>query len=59
LHLLPQYRVPPKQWVTITADYINGTAYLYIKSQLMGWWPESDCSMNWYLKGENATSPVF
>lgn len=57
LHQLPQYRVPHEQWVIITADYINGTAYLYVNGQLIGWWPESDCSLNWYLKGENATSP--
>jgi hypothetical protein len=21
------------------------------------WWPESDCSLNWYLRGENTTAP--
>lgn len=57
LHLLPHYRVPHEQWVIITADYINGTVYLYVNGQFIGWWPESDCSLNWYLKGENATSP--
>jgi hypothetical protein len=57
LHLLPGYRVPHDEWTVVTADYINGTAYLYVDKQLIGWWPESDCSLNWYLKGENATSP--
>jgi len=56
LHLLPQYAVQ-NTWTTITADYINGTVHLYVDGQKIGWWPESDCSLNWYLKGENATSP--
>lgn len=38
-------------------DYINGTVQVYVDGQPGGWWPESDCSLNWYLKGENATSP--
>jgi hypothetical protein len=57
LHLLPDYSVPHEDWTLVTADYINGTAHLYIDGQEIGWWPESDCSLNWYLKGENATSP--
>ncbi len=57
LHLLPGYRVPHNGWTIITADYINGTVHLYVDGQAVGWWPESDCSLNWYLKGENATSP--
>lgn len=57
LHRLPGYSVPHKQWTIVTADYINGTVHLYIDGQEIGWWPESDCSLNWYLKGENATSP--
>ena len=57
LHLLPGYSVPHEQWTTITADYINGTVHLNADGQEIGWWPESDCSLNWYLKGENATSP--
>jgi hypothetical protein len=56
LHLLPQYGIRDT-WTTITADYINGTVHLYADGQEIGWWPESDCSLNWYLKGENATSP--
>ncbi len=56
LHLLPQYSIKDT-WTTITADYINGTVHLYVDGQKIGWWPESDCSLNWYLKGENATSP--
>jgi hypothetical protein len=57
LHRLPGYSVPYNDWTTITADYINGTVHLYLDGQEIGWWPESDCSLNWYLKGENATSP--
>lgn len=57
LHLLPGYGVPHEVWTTVTADYINGTVHLYIDGQKIGWWPESDCSLNWFLKGENATSP--
>ena len=57
LHLLPGYHVPHETWTLITADYINGTVHLYVDGQQVGWWPESDCSLNWYLKGENATSP--
>jgi hypothetical protein len=57
LHNLPGYRVPHEGWTLVTADYINGTVHLYIDGQEIGWWPESDCSLNWYLKGENATSP--
>ncbi len=56
LHLLPQYKIKDT-WATINADYINGTVHLYANGQPIGWWPESDCSLNWYLKGENATSP--
>jgi hypothetical protein len=56
LHLLPQYSVQDT-WTTINADYINGTVHLYVDGNKIGWWPESDCSLNWYLKGENATSP--
>jgi hypothetical protein len=57
LHLLPGYNVPHNEWTIVTADYINGTVQLYVDGQAVGWWPESDCSLNWYLKGENATSP--
>lgn len=57
LHLLDDYAVPHEDWTLVTVDYINGTAYLYIDGQKIGWWPESDCSLNWYLKGENATTP--
>jgi hypothetical protein len=57
LHNLPDYTVPHDGWTLVTADYINGTVHLYIDGQEIGWWPESDCSLNWYLKGENATSP--
>jgi hypothetical protein len=57
LHLLPDYSVPHEGWTLVTADYINGTVHLHIDGQEIGWWPESDCSLNWYLKGENATSP--
>lgn len=57
LHRLPGYRVPHNEWLIVTADYINGTVHLYVDGQKVGWWPESDCSLNWYLKGENATSP--
>jgi hypothetical protein len=57
LHRLPGYAVPHESWTLVTADYINGTVHLYINGQEIGWWPESDCSLNWYLKGENATSP--
>lgn len=57
LHLLPGYAVPYNEWTMVTADYINGTVHLYLDGQKIGWWPESDCSLNWYLKGENATSP--
>jgi hypothetical protein len=56
LHRLPQYSVQDT-WTTINADYINGTVHLYVDGNKIGWWPESDCSLNWYLKGENATSP--
>jgi len=56
LHRLPEYPVQDT-WTTITADYINGTVHLYVDGQKIGWWPESDCSLNWYLKGQNATSP--
>lgn len=57
LHRLPGYSVPHNDWTTVTADYINGTVHLYVDGHKVGWWPESDCSMNWYLKGENAASP--
>ncbi len=57
LHRLPGYHVPHNDWMIVTADYINGTVHLYVDGQQVGWWPESDCSLNWYLKGENATSP--
>lgn len=57
LHRLPGYSVPHNEWTIVTADYINGTVHLYVDGQKVGWWPESDCSLNWYLKGENATSP--
>lgn len=57
LHRLPGYSVPHNEWTVVTADYINGTVHLYVDGQKVGWWPESDCSLNWYLKGENATSP--
>jgi len=57
LHQLPGYSVPHNDWTIVTADYINGTVHLYVDGQKVGWWPESDCSLNWYLKGENATSP--
>jgi hypothetical protein len=57
LHHLPGYTVPHEGWTLVTADYINGTVRLYIDGQEIGWWPESDCSLNWYLEGENATSP--
>jgi len=57
LHRLPGYAVPHEGWTLVTADYINGTVHLYVDGQEVGWWPESDCSLNWYLKGENATSP--
>lgn len=57
LHLLPGYSVPHNEWTIVTADYINGTVHLFVDGQKVGWWPESDCSLNWYLKGENATSP--
>lgn len=57
LHRLPGYSVSHNEWTIVTADYINGTVHLYVDGQKVGWWPESDCSLNWYLKGENATSP--
>jgi hypothetical protein len=57
LHRLPGYSVPHEAWTIVTADYVNGTVHLYVDGQKVGWWPESDCSLNWYLKGENATSP--
>jgi hypothetical protein len=57
LHRLPDYAVPHEGWTLVTADFINGTAHLYVDDQEIGWWPESDCSLNWYLKGENATTP--
>jgi hypothetical protein len=57
LHRLPGYRIPHEDWTLVAADYVNGTAHLYIDGQEIGWWPESDCSLNWYLKGENATRP--
>lgn len=57
LHRLPGYAVPHESWTIVTADYINGTVHLYVDGQKVGWWPESDCSLNWYLKGQNATSP--
>ncbi len=57
LHQLPEYAVPYEDWAIVTADYLNGTVHLYIDGEEIGWWPESDCSLNWYLKGENATSP--
>jgi hypothetical protein len=57
LHRLPGYSVPHNEWMTITADYVNGTVHLYVDGQKVGWWPKSDCSLNWYLKGENATAP--
>jgi hypothetical protein len=57
LHRLPGYSVPHNEWTIVTADYVNGTVHLYVDGQKVGWWPESDCSLNWYLKGENATSP--
>jgi hypothetical protein len=57
LHNLPAYTMPHEEWVLMTADYVNGTVHLHIDGQEIGWWPESDCSLNWYLKGENATSP--
>jgi hypothetical protein len=56
LHLLPEFGVQDS-WATVNADYINGTVYLYVDGHKIGWWPESDCSLNWYLKGENATAP--
>ncbi|GAB4427695.1 MAG: hypothetical protein Kow0031_07790 [Anaerolineae bacterium] len=56
LHRLPQYGIRDT-WTIVTADYINGTVHLYVDGQKIGWWPESDCSLNWYLQGENATSP--
>lgn len=57
LERLPDYSIPHEDWTLVTADYVNGTVQLYIDGQEIGWWPESDCSLNWYLKGENATSP--
>jgi hypothetical protein len=57
LHQLPGYNVPHNDWTLVTADYVNGTVHLYVDGQKVGWWLESDCSLNWYLKGENATSP--
>lgn len=57
LHQLPAYQLPYEQWTIVTADYVNGTVHLYLDGQEIGWWPESDCSLNWYLLGENATSP--
>ncbi len=57
LHLLPEYAALGDMETIVTADYINGTVFLYVDGQLIGWWPESDCSLNWYLRGENATSP--
>ncbi len=57
LHRLPGYAVPHEGWTIVTADYLNGTVHLYVDGQKVGWWPESDCSLNWYLKGQNATSP--
>ncbi len=59
LHRLPEFQSAPSQgaWAIINADYINGTVHLYANGQKIGWWPESDCSLNWYLKGQNATSP--
>jgi hypothetical protein len=57
LHLLPGYAVPNETWTLVTADYINGTVHLYVDGQEVGWWPQSDCDLNWYLRGENATSP--
>lgn len=56
LHRLPDFPVQNTTAI-VTADYINGTVHLYVNGQKIGWWPESDCSLNWYLKGENATSP--
>jgi hypothetical protein len=57
LHLLPAYAVPHEAWTLVTADYINGTVHVYVDGQKVGWWPQSDCDLNWYLRGENATSP--
>ena len=57
LHLLPDYALPHEAWTLITADYINGTVHLYMDGHEVGWWPESDCDLNGYLKGQNATSP--
>ena len=57
LHNLPGYEVPHDDWTLLTVDYVNGTVHPYLDGHEIGWWPESDCSLNWYLKGENATSP--
>lgn len=57
LELLPAYAHLGNMETIVTADYINGTAFFYVDNELIGWWPESDCSLNWYLHGENATTP--
>jgi hypothetical protein len=49
--------VPHEDWTLVTANYINGTVHLYVDGQEVGWWPRSDCDLNWRLRGENATSP--
>ena len=43
--------------MVVTADFVNGTAHLYVDGREVGWWPQSDCSQNTYLQGENATTP--
>lgn len=57
LHLLPQYRTISDKETLVTVDYINGAVFVYVDGVQIGWWLESDCSLNWFLKGENATSP--
>jgi hypothetical protein len=57
LQQLPEFSATVDQETIVTADYINGTVFLYVNGIEIGWWPESDCSLNWYLQGPNAVSP--
>ncbi|MEZ4831346.1 MAG: hypothetical protein R2873_04950 [Caldilineaceae bacterium] len=57
LHRLPAYAHLGDMETIVTADYINGTAFFYVDGERIGWWPESDCSLNWFVRGENATQP--